>query len=82
MTRISEPRPPVVVLTGFMGSGKTEVGRLLAERLGVEFIETDWLVETRAGMKVAEIFEQQGEKRAASRPFQGLARSLQRSSSA
>jgi 3-dehydroquinate synthase len=62
MTRISEPRPPVVVLTGFMGSGKTEVGRLLAERMGVEFIETDWLVETRAGMKVTEIFEQYGEK--------------------
>jgi 3-dehydroquinate synthase len=63
MTRISEPNPPVVVLAGFMGSGKTKVGRLLAERLGVEFIDTDALIESRAGMKVAEIFEQHGEER-------------------
>jgi len=63
MTRISEPKPPVVVLAGFMGSGKTKVGRLLAERLGVEFVDTDAMIESRAGMKLSEIFEQHGEKR-------------------
>jgi 3-dehydroquinate synthase len=63
MTRISEPSPPVVVLAGFMGTGKTDVGRALARILGVEFIDTDALVEGTAGMTVAEIFERDGEGR-------------------
>lgn len=63
MTRISEPAPTTVILAGFMGSGKTEVGRLLAERLGVRFIDTDAVIESRAGMKVAEIFDRLGEAR-------------------
>jgi shikimate kinase len=50
-----------VVLTGFMGAGKTTVGMLLAERLGWDFADSDLLVEARAGMPVAEIFARNGE---------------------
>jgi shikimate kinase len=48
-------------LTGFMGCGKTTVGRLLAQRLGVPFVDLDQEVERRAGMTVREIFALQGE---------------------
>lgn len=50
-----------IVLTGFMGAGKTTVGALLAERLGWTFVDSDHAVEARAGMTVAEIFERRGE---------------------
>lgn len=44
-----------------MGAGKTTVGRLLARRLGWEFLDTDEWIEREAGMTVAEIFESRGE---------------------
>ena len=50
-----------VVLTGFMATGKTTVGRLLAERLGMGFVDTDELIESRHG-PISEIFEQHGEE--------------------
>jgi len=50
-----------VVLTGFMAVGKTAVGRRLAKRLGYDFIDTDQLIEQRAGMTIAEMFEKLGE---------------------
>lgn len=50
-----------IYLTGFMGSGKTTVGRLLAERLGVPFLDLDQEIEQRAGMRVRDIFERSGE---------------------
>ncbi|HEX6900470.1 MAG TPA: shikimate kinase [Thermoanaerobaculia bacterium] len=50
-----------IYLTGFMGSGKTTVGRLLAARLGATFLDLDVEIERRAGMTVREIFERQGE---------------------
>ena len=50
-----------VYLTGFMGCGKTTVGRLLALRLGVPFVDLDGEIERRAGMTVREIFAGQGE---------------------
>jgi shikimate kinase len=50
-----------IYLTGFMGSGKTTVGRLLALRLGALFLDLDSEVERRAGMTVRDIFAQQGE---------------------
>ena len=48
-----------LVITGFMGTGKTTVGRILAERLGYEFIDTDEVIESRAG-PIPEIFERDG----------------------
>ena len=49
------------MLTGFMGTGKSEVGRRLAQRLGRSFVDTDQLVEERAGKRVAAIFADDGE---------------------
>jgi shikimate kinase len=51
---------PNVILTGFMGTGKTTVGRLVAERLGFEFVDTDELIESEHG-PIAELFAEQGE---------------------
>jgi shikimate kinase len=50
-----------IVLTGFMGTGKSEVGRRLAARLGRAFVDTDQLVEREAGKSVAAIFADDGE---------------------
>ena len=49
-----------IVLTGFMGTGKTTVGRLLADKLGYEFVDTDEVIEERHGT-IAEIFRTRGE---------------------
>jgi len=46
---------------GFMGTGKSEVGRRLAKRLGRAFVDTDRLVEARAGKRIATIFAEDGE---------------------
>lgn len=50
-----------VILTGFMGTGKSAVGRRLAERLGRSFHDTDSVIEEREGMPVREIFAVRGE---------------------
>lgn len=50
-----------IVLTGFMGTGKTTVGRALAERLGRELIDTDAVIEARHG-PISTIFAEQGEE--------------------
>ena len=50
-----------IVLTGFMGTGKTVVGARLAERLGLPFIDLDRLIEEGAGLKVTEVFASEGE---------------------
>lgn len=52
---------PVAVLVGTMGAGKSTVGALVAERLGVTFADTDHLVEAQAGKSVQEIFVDDGE---------------------
>jgi shikimate kinase len=54
---------PQVILTGFMATGKTEVGRKLARRLGRPFVDVDGLVEASAGRSVAHIFATEGEAR-------------------
>jgi shikimate kinase len=51
-----------VVLVGFMGCGKTSVGRLLARRLGYAFEDMDRRIEIRAGRTIAEIFRDEGEE--------------------
>ena len=55
-------RPDRVVLVGFMGSGKTSVGRLLARRIGYRFEDMDRRIERRAGQTIAEIFRSEGEE--------------------
>lgn len=50
-----------VVLVGMMGSGKSSVGKRLAARLGLPFVDADTEIETAAGMTIPEIFAQRGE---------------------
>lgn len=50
-------------LVGYMGCGKSTLGRKLARRLGVDFIDTDALVEEREGASVADVFRYEGEER-------------------
>lgn len=55
--------PDRIVLVGFMASGKSTVGPILAGRLGYRFVDLDAEVERRAGATVAEIFRSEGEAR-------------------
>ena len=56
------PAPPRnFILTGFMGTGKSTVGRLLAARLGWPFVDTDTRIEALAGQSIPAIFANQGE---------------------
>ncbi len=50
-----------VVLVGLMGAGKTSVGRRLAEKLGIPFVDADHEIEEAAGKSIAEIFSDHGE---------------------
>lgn len=52
---------PNITLCGFMGSGKTTVGKKLAGMLGYDFIDTDAEIEKCAGMPISEIFKKMGE---------------------
>ncbi|MCZ2113079.1 MAG: 3-dehydroquinate synthase [Anaerolineae bacterium] len=52
-----------IILTGFMGTGKTTVGQALARRLDREFVDTDALIVARDGRSIAAIFEEDGEPR-------------------
>ena len=54
--------PMTVVLVGLMGAGKTSVGKRLAKRLNVSFIDVDHEIERAAGCSVADFFEKFGEK--------------------
>jgi shikimate kinase len=59
---VSEPRKPVLVLVGPPGAGKTTIGRMVAERLGVRFRDTDADVVEATGKPIAEIFVDDGEQ--------------------
>ena len=50
-----------IALIGFMGTGKTAVGQLLAEKLDRKFLELDWIIERQAGKPIPEIFKDSGE---------------------
>lgn len=50
-----------IALIGFMGTGKTAVGKVLAEKLGRKFVELDSLIEQKAGKSIPDIFQQDGE---------------------
>ncbi len=53
--------PPRVYLTGFMGSGKSTSGPLVAERLGYRFLDLDDEVERAAGVSISDLFARRGE---------------------
>jgi len=51
-----------IIITGFMGSGKSIVAEKLARKLGMEFIDMDRIIEERQGMSISDIFAINGEK--------------------
>jgi shikimate kinase len=51
----------MIVLVGFMGAGKTTVGRVLADQLGLPFADSDLVIEQRTGRQVRQIFAEDGE---------------------
>ena len=57
-------RPPAaaIFITGFMGTGKSVVGRALAGRLGLQWVDTDEIVQARAALPITEIFARHGEE--------------------
>lgn len=59
--RLTAPVPKTIVLIGLMGAGKSCIGRLLAQRLGLKFIDADKEIENAAQCSIAETFERHGE---------------------
>lgn len=53
--------PRNIVITGFMGTGKSTIGRILAQKLGYDFVDMDTLIEERQRRTIREIFEREGE---------------------
>jgi shikimate kinase len=51
-----------IVLIGYMGSGKTTVGRALAKEIGLPFYDLDWYIESRMRKKISQIFAERGEE--------------------
>jgi shikimate kinase len=68
-----------IVLTGFMGAGKTTVGRLLSARLHWDFLDLDAYIESRTGLSVPSIFAMHGESRFRQLESSALASALGRS---
>ena len=66
-----------VAFVGMMGSGKTAIGRLVAQKLNAPFIDTDTEIELAANMSVGEIFSRDGEKFFRDREFQIIKRLLE-----
>ena len=61
-TPLTPHKDAPIFLVGFMGAGKTTVGRTLAEHLGYDFFDLDELIEARAGKSVQAIFAELGEE--------------------
>lgn len=61
MPRGPSARPQVICLAGFMGSGKTTVGTLLARQLAWRFVDLDERIETASGLSIPQFFERFGE---------------------
>lgn len=61
MEKLSERLDRPIVLVGLMGAGKSTVGRRLARRLGLSFVDSDDAIEDAAGCPAAEIYERYGE---------------------
>ena len=62
MEKLSERLDRPIVLVGLMGAGKSTVGKRLAKRLGLPFVDSDSAIEDAAGYSAAEVFERFGEK--------------------
>jgi 3-dehydroquinate synthase len=60
-SRAIESRMRPIILSGFMGTGKSTVGRVLAARLGVPFVDTDSEIERASGLSVVELWKRDGE---------------------
>jgi shikimate kinase len=71
--RVAVP-PSRIVLTGFMGSGKTTVGPIVAQRLGWKFIDVDDVIEAESGASIAQIFARDGEAAFRNREHATIAR--------
>jgi shikimate kinase len=76
-TETQTTAPGRIVLTGFMGSGKTTVGPLVAARLGWRFVDVDDVIEAEAGVTIAEIFVRHGEAAFREREHAAVARLVQ-----
>ena len=61
MQKLTELLDRPIVLVGLMGAGKSTVGRRLARRLGIPFVDSDVAIEEASGSKTAELFERYGE---------------------
>ena len=61
MSDSTSSQPVRIVLTGFMGSGKSTVGPIVARRLGWRFVDVDEVIEAEAGTTIAQIFATRGE---------------------
>ena len=65
-------RPAGIVLIGYRGSGKTTVGRIVAQRLGWEFVDVDEWIVGEAGCSIADIFANEGEAGFRAREARGV----------
>src|SRR5262245_50496662 len=66
-----------IVLVGMMGAGKSSIGKRLAARLGIPFVDADAAIEEAAGMSIADIFEAHGESSFRSGEARVIARLLE-----
>ena len=76
---INSPAPELIALVGFMGTGKSTVGRILADLLGWGFTDLDDEIEFREGRSIPDVFSSDGEKYFREREHEALRNVLERS---